>query len=61
MLVEQCVLTYRVQMKTESIQGGAYLEMWCGQRPDLIKLNLAVEGAGTAWIRDVEVLQTQLK
>ena len=93
--VEQCILTYRVQMKTESIQGGAYLEMWCrfpgrgeffsrgfhhkvtgttgwasyetpfylkkGQRPDLIKLNLAVEGAGTAWIRDVEILQTPLK
>ena len=51
MLVEQCLLTYRVWMKTESIQGGAYL----------IKLNLVVEGAGTAWIRDVEVLQTQLK
>ena len=93
--VEQCVLTYRVQMKTADVQGAAYLEMWCrfpgrgeffsrglhhkvkgttgwasyetpfylkkGQRPDLIKLNLAVEGAGTAWIRDVEVLQTPLK
>jgi hypothetical protein len=27
--VEQCVLTYRAQMKTENVQGGAYLEMWC--------------------------------
>lgn len=31
-----------------------------GQRPDLLKLNLVFEGAGTAWIRDVEVLQTPL-
>ena len=93
--VEQCVVTYRAQMKTENIQGGAYLEMWCrlpgqgeffsrglhhkvkgttgwasyeapfylkrGQRPDLIKLNLVVEGPGTAWIRDVELFRTPLK
>ena len=93
--VEQCVLTYRVQMKTADVQGAAYLEMWCrfpgrgeffsrglhhkvkgttgwasyetpfylkkGQRADLIKLNLAVEGPGTAWIRDVELLRTPLK
>lgn len=26
---EQCVLTYRLQMKTENVQGGVYLEMWC--------------------------------
>ena len=92
---EQCVLTYRAQMKTENIQGGAYLEMWCrlpgqgeffsrglhhkvkgttgwasyetpfylkrGQRPDLIKLNLVVEGPGTVWIRDVELFRTPLK
>jgi hypothetical protein len=32
-----------------------------GQRPDLIKLNLAVEGAGTVWIKDVELLQTPLR
>jgi hypothetical protein len=31
-----------------------------GQRPDLIKLNVAVEGAGTVWIKDVELLQTPL-
>ena len=93
--VEQCVLTYRAQMKTENIQGGAYLEMWCRfprrgeffsrglhhkvagttgwalyetpfylkkeQRPDLIKLNLVLEGAGTAWIKDAELLKTPLK
>jgi hypothetical protein len=27
-----------------------------GERPDLIKLNLVIEGKGTVWIRDVEVL-----
>lgn len=32
-----------------------------GQRPDLIRLNLAMEGAGTAWVSDLELLQTPLK
>ena len=32
-----------------------------GQRPDLIKLNLVVEGPGTVWIRDVELFRTPLK
>jgi len=31
-----------------------------GQRPDLIKLNLAIEGSGKVWIRDVELLKTPL-
>ena len=31
-----------------------------GQRPDLIKLDLVVEGAGRVWIKDVELLQTPL-
>jgi len=93
--VEQCVLTYRAQLKTENVQGRAYLEMWCrvpgrgeffskglhnavngtndwasyeipfylkrGQRPDLVKLNLVVEGSGTMWIKGVQLLQTLLK
>jgi hypothetical protein len=29
-----------------------------GQRPDLIKLNLAVEGRGKVWIKDIELLKT---
>jgi hypothetical protein len=29
-----------------------------GQTPDLIKLNLVVEGAGKTWIKDVELLKT---
>ena len=32
-----------------------------GQRPDLVKLNLVVEGSGTIWIKDVQLLQTPLK
>lgn len=93
--VEQCMLVNRMRMRSESLVGRAYLEMWCrfpglgeffskglnqtvcgttgwatyetpfylkkGQRPDLLKLNLVLEGAGTVWVRDVEVLQTPLK
>jgi hypothetical protein len=29
-----------------------------GQRPDLIKLNLTIEGRGKVWIKDVELLKT---
>lgn len=29
-----------------------------GQRPDLIKLNLVVEGYGKVWIKEVELLKT---
>ena len=31
-----------------------------GQRPDLIKLNLVVEGRGKVWLRDVELLKTPM-
>lgn len=31
-----------------------------GQRPDLVKLNLAFEGPGTAWIREIELVCTPL-
>jgi hypothetical protein len=92
--VEQCLLTYRAELKTEGLKGRAFLEMWCrlpgrgeffskghhqavsgtaswaryeipfylkrGQKPDLIKLNLAVEGAGTVWLRNVALLNTPL-
>ena len=91
---ENCLLTYRAHIRTEGVEGGVFLELWCrvpgrgeffskglhdklrgttdwssheipfllkgGQRPDLVKLNLAFEGAGTAWIRDVELLRTPL-
>jgi hypothetical protein len=29
-----------------------------GERPDLIKLNLAVEGRGKVWIKEVELLRS---
>ena len=32
-----------------------------GQQPDLVKLNVAAEGDGTLWIKDIELLQTPLK
>lgn len=31
-----------------------------GQSPDLIRLNLVIEGKGTVWIKDVELLQSPL-
>ena len=31
-----------------------------GQRPDLIKLNLVIEGKGKLWIKDVDLLKTPL-
>lgn len=92
--VEQCLLTYRAELKTDGLNGRAFLEMWCrlpsrgeffskghqqavsgtadwaryeipfylkeGERPDLIKLNLAVEGTGTVWLRNIELLKTPL-
>jgi hypothetical protein len=90
--VEQCLLTYRANLKSADLDGRAFLEMWCrfsgkgeffskgfnqplrrttewasyeiafrlkkGQRPDLIKLNLAVEGSGRIWSKDLELLKT---
>jgi hypothetical protein len=92
--VEDCLLTYRAELKAEALQGRAFLEMWCrlpgrgeffskgykqavsgtvewaryeipfylkgGQKPDLIKLNVVVEGPGRVWVRNVEVLKTPL-
>jgi hypothetical protein len=80
---------YRAKLKTENVQGRAYLEMWVripgmgeffskglhtplsgtngwaeyeipfllkeGQHPDLIKLNVTIEGSGTVWIKDIEL------
>jgi hypothetical protein len=31
-----------------------------GERPDLIKLNLVVKGAGKVWVKDVELLKSPL-
>lgn len=80
-------LFYRAKLKTDGVDGRAYLEMWVrmpgegeffsrglhntvsgetgwaeyetpflleeGQQPDLVRLNLVVEGSGTVWIKDV--------
>ena len=32
-----------------------------GQQPDLVKLSLTLEGNGTVWIKDVQLLQTPLQ
>jgi hypothetical protein len=92
---EQCMLTFKAKLKSNGLQGRAFLEMWCrvpgfgeffskglnkavrattdwasyeipfflkkGQKADLIKLNLVVEGIGKTWIKDVELLKTPLK
>jgi len=89
---EQYLLTYRAALRSEGLEGRAFLEMWCrlpgrgeffskglnqllkgttgwssyeinfrlkkGQQPDLIKLNLAIEGRGKVWIKDIELLKT---
>jgi hypothetical protein len=92
--VEQCLLTYRAELKAEDLQGQGYLEMWCrlpgrgeffskgykqavtgtvdwaryeipfylkgDQKPDVIKLNVVVEGQGRVWLRNLELLKTPL-
>ena len=93
--IDRCLLTYRAELRSANVQGGAYLELWCrfagrgeffskglhqkvmgtmgwssyevpftleeGQRPDLIRLNLAFEGPGAVWLRNVELLRTPLR
>jgi hypothetical protein len=88
--VENCLLTYRGDLKTEDAAGKVYLEMWCrfpgrgeffskgvdkalkgtndwgsyevpfylttGQKPDLIKLNIAAESEARVWVKNLELL-----
>ncbi|MEW8507747.1 MAG: hypothetical protein AB2598_13680 [Candidatus Thiodiazotropha sp.] len=90
--IENCMLTYRADLKSENVTGRSFLEMWCrlpgrgeffskgvqnalkgtndwasyevpfllkpGQAPDLIKLNLTLEGSGRMWIRNIELSYT---
>jgi len=92
--IENARLVYRAKLKTENLNGKAYLEMWVripqhgesfsrgldqtvsgttgwatyeipfflqpGQKADLAKLNVAIEGTGTVWIKDIELLKTPL-
>lgn len=87
--LEDCVIFYRAKMKSEDVEGQAFLEMWCrvpgrgeffsrgldhvvtgtndwasyetpfflkkGEKADLLKLNLSLQGKGKMWIKDVEV------
>jgi hypothetical protein len=32
-----------------------------GERPDLIRLNVAFDGPGTVWVRNVELVRTPLR
>jgi hypothetical protein len=31
-----------------------------GQRPDLVKLGLVIEGSGRVWVKDIELIRTPL-
>lgn len=93
--VENALLIYQAKVRTENVEGKAYLEMWChfpgkgeffsrglqtpltgttewtteetpfflqkGENPDNVKLNLIIEGKGTAWIDDIRLLKGPLK
>ncbi|NLW84989.1 MAG: hypothetical protein GXY41_11405 [Phycisphaerae bacterium] len=88
--LDHIILIYSAKLRTEQLEGRAYLEMWCefpgkgeffsrgieqpvtgttewtavqtpfrleaGQRPANVKLNLVIEGAGTVWIDDIQLL-----
>jgi hypothetical protein len=92
--LENCRVIYQAKLKTDKLQGKAYLEMWCrspdfgeafsrdlnhplsgttdwtsfetpfylkkGERADLLKLNLVIEGTGTVWIKDVSLRKGSL-
>ncbi len=92
--VEQCILIYRAQLKSEGLTGRAYLEMRCqfpgrgeffsrglndpitgstdwtaretpfllrpGEKPEVVKLNLVVEGRGKIGLRGVQLLRAPL-
>jgi hypothetical protein len=92
--IDESVLSYRAKMKTEGLEGKAYLEMWVrapgrgeffsrglwnsvtgttawdsyeapfylqkGEFADQAKLNVVVEGKGTVWIKDIELLRAPL-
>ena len=93
--IEDARLIYRARVKTENLEGQAFLEMWCvipgmgeyfsrslqspmsgtadwstqetpfflqkGQRPDLVKLNVVINGRGTLWIDDIVLSRGPLK
>lgn len=88
---EDTTIIYEASLKTQNLEGKAYLEMWCvfnekgeffsrgldqilsgsadwtrvatpfflktDENPDNIRLNLVIEGKGTAWIDDIKLLK----
>jgi hypothetical protein len=92
--VEDARLIYRARLRTENLEGRAYLEMWCdfegrgeffsralqapltgsvdwasqetpfflkaGENPSNVRLNLVIEGTGTAWVDDIRLLRGTL-
>ncbi|MFH2056411.1 MAG: hypothetical protein ABIJ61_10665 [bacterium] len=92
--IENVMLIYQAHLRTESVDGQVYLEMWCdfeglgaffsrglqspltgdnewstastpfmlkeGQRPQRVRLNLVIDGSGTAWIDDIRLLTSSL-
>lgn len=92
--VDDCTVFYRAKIKTENIQGKAYLEMWLrfpgkgeffskglhmtvtgttdwssyeipfflkkGEQPDLIKVNVMVDGTGTLHMKEIELVKGPL-
>lgn len=93
--VENARLSYRARLRTEEVDGQAYLEMWClfegegeffsrglhaplsgtidwtlqeipfflqaGQNPDLVRLNVVIDGSGTLWVDDLVVSKGPLE
>ena len=93
--IENARLIYQARVRTEKIEGQAYLEMWChfpgkgeffsrslqspltgttdwttvetpfflqkGENPDYVKLNLVINGKGTAWIDDISLTRGALQ
>ncbi len=87
--IDDCTIIYRAKLKSEDVQGRAFLEMWCrvpgfgesfsrgldqvvtgtndwstheipyflkkGEKADLVKLNVSIQGSGRVWIKDVEL------
>ena len=92
--IEQAVLIYQASLRSEKLEGNAFLEMWvrlpgkgeffsrgmdrpitgttnwmtaatpfflqAGQKPDLIRLNLVIQGKGRVWIDDIHLMRSPL-
>ena len=93
--IDNATLIYRAKLRSEDLEGKAYLEMWChfqgkgeffsrglqnpitgttnwvseetpfflkkGDKPDNVKLNLVINGPGTVWIDDIQLLKSVQK